>query len=231
VRLGIGCVRGVRTGALESMLAARNERPFVSLTDFLRRTDFTAAERRILAGAGILNALAEHRRSALWRVEAYHGDDELFRQAGGDGEEALSPLERMTLLERLRADYQHLSLTVGAHPMRLARPLLPDVHPAGRLGEVAAGTRVKVCGSVITRQRPGTAKGFCFITLEDETGLANAIVRPRLFEKARLVINLEPALLITGRLQNEKGVIHVMAEEIRGMPDLGLPAGGSHDFH
>jgi error-prone DNA polymerase len=90
---------------------------------------------------------------------------------------------------------------------------------------------VRICGSVITRQRPGTAKGFCFITLEDETGLANAIVRPRLFEECRLVINLEPALVIAGRLQNEKGVIHVMAEEITGMPDLGLPAQASHDYH
>jgi error-prone DNA polymerase len=231
VRLGVGSVRGVHAAALASMLAARAERPFASLADFLRRTRFSAAERRVLAGAGTLNALADHRRAALWRVEAFHGDDELFRQGADAAEEALSPLERMTLLERLRADYQHLDLTVGAHPMRLARDLLPGVHPAGRLAEVAAGTRVKVCGSVITRQRPGTAKGFCFITLEDETGLANAIVRPRLFEEARLVINLEPALLITGRLQNEKGVIHVMAEEIEGMPDLGLPVQASHDFH
>ena len=115
--------------------------------------------------------------------------------------------------------------------MRLVRPMLADVRPAGELKDVRAGERVKICGSVITRQRPGTAKGFCFITLEDETGLANAIVRPRLFEEARLVINLEPALVITGRLQNEKGVIHVMAEEIEGMPDLGLPAQDSHDFH
>jgi error-prone DNA polymerase len=137
----------------------------------------------------------------------------------------------MTLVERLRADYAHLSLTTGAHPMRLARPLLPDVVPAGKLGGARPGERVKICGSVITRQRPGTAKGFCFITLEDETGLANAIVRPRLFEESRLVINLEPALVITGRLQNEQGVIHVMAEEIAGMPDLGLPATDSHDYH
>ncbi len=137
----------------------------------------------------------------------------------------------MTLLERLRADYEHLSLTVGAHPMRLARPRLEGVTPAGELRDARAGARVKVCGSVITRQRPGTAKGFCFITLEDETGLANAIVRPRLFEEARLVINLEPALVITGRLQNEKGVIHVMAERIEGMPDLGLPVPASHDYH
>jgi error-prone DNA polymerase len=230
VRLGLRSVRGVRAAALESMLAARRERPFASLADFLRRTQFNAAERRVLAGAGALNALAGHRRSALWSVEAFHGGDDLFGRAAEAGEEALSPLERMTLLERLQADYTHLSLTAGAHPMRLVRPMLPGVRTAGQLRDVPAGQRVKICGSVITRQRPGTAKGFCFITLEDETGLANAIVRPRLFEEARLVINLEPALVITGRLQNEKGVIHVMAEEIAGMPDLGLPEQASHDF-
>ena len=82
------------------------------------------------------------------------------------------------------------------------------------MGRLRPGVRVQIAGAVITRQRPGTAKGVCFITLEDETGHANAIVRPGLFESARLVINLEPALLITGRLQNEQGVIHVLAETI-----------------
>jgi error-prone DNA polymerase len=231
VRLGLGTVRGLRGPALEAMLAARRERPFASLGDFLRRTRFSAAERRVLAGAGALNALAGHRRSALWRVEAFQGDDDLFREAAEADEETLSPLERMTLLERLQADYRHLSLTTGAHPMRLARSLMPEVRPARDLPEMRHGERVRICGSVITRQRPGTAKGFCFITLEDETGLANAIVRPKLFEECRLVINLEPALLITGRLQNEKGVIHVMAQAITGMPDLGLPLEASHDYH
>jgi error-prone DNA polymerase len=231
VRLGLASVHGVRGPALKALLAARKERPFASLADFLRRTQLSAAERRVLAGAGALNALAGHRRSALWSVEAFHEGDDLFRQATPDDEEALSPLERMTLLERLQADYAHLSLTTGAHPMKLARPMLAGVRPAGELKDVRAGERVRICGSVITRQRPGTAKGFCFITLEDETGLANAIVRPRLFEESRLVINLEPALVITGRLQNEKGVIHIMAEEVTGMPDLGLPLQASHDYH
>jgi error-prone DNA polymerase len=102
--------------------------------------------------------------------------------------------------------------------------------PAAELPRARPGERVKIGGAVITRQRPGTAKGVCFITLEDETGLANAIVRPKLFEAARLVINLEPALVITGRVQNEQGVIHVMAEEIIAMPSLGLPAQASHDY-
>ena len=114
--------------------------------------------------------------------------------------------------------------------MKLFRAQLPGVRTAAELSGIKPGTRVRVGGAVITRQRPGTAKGFCFITLEDETGHANAIVRPALFEKLRLVINLEPALLITGRLQNKGGVIHVMAQTIAPLPAAGLPAQPGHDY-
>jgi error-prone DNA polymerase len=200
--------------------------------DFMRRTEFSAAERRALALSGALNGLAEHRRAALWQVETILGGDELFRLAPAAGEEsALSPLERMTHLERMQADYAALGLTTGRHPMALLRPHLPEACPAGELKHRRDGERVQVAGSAITRQRPATAKGFCFITLEDETGHVNAIVRPALFEECRLLINLEPALTITGRLQNEGGVIHVLAEAIRAMPPLGLPAQASHDYH
>jgi error-prone DNA polymerase len=111
------------------------------------------------------------------------------------------------------------------------RAQLPGVTPAEKLGELSSGARVQIAGAVITRQRPGTAKGVCFITLEDETGHANALVRPGLFESARLIINLEPALLIAGRLQNERGVIHVLAETITALPVGGMPAQASHDYH
>lgn len=137
----------------------------------------------------------------------------------------------MTHLERLQADFAHLSLTTGSHPMKLMRASLPELVPAGELAQVPDGKRIKIGGAVICRQRPGTAKGFCFLTLEDETGLANAIIRPALFEKERLTINLEPALIITGRLQNEQGVIHIMAEAFAPLPALGLPEQASHDFH
>lgn len=158
--------------------------------------------------------------------------DELFRLVATPPPEAeLSPLERMTHLERLQADYETQHLTTGPHPMQLLRAQLPRVWRAADLPQARPGQRLQIGGAVITRQRPGTAKGFCFITLEDETGHANAIVRPHLFEASRLVINLEPALLITGRIQNELGVIHLMAEEIVALPALGLPEGQSHDYH
>jgi error-prone DNA polymerase len=230
IRLGIASVHGLRAGAVTGMLAARQGRPFASLADFLQRTDFNPAERRALAGSGALNALAGHRRAALWNVEAVPGGDDLFRCAVAESAPEASPLQKMSHLERLQADYIHMSLTTGAHPMKLLRSKLPELRPAAELKDGRTGERVKIGGAVITRQRPGTAKGVCFITLEDETGFANAIVWPKLFEKARLVITLEPALIITGRLQNEEGVIHVIAEKITGLPNVGMPEQTSHDF-
>lgn len=231
VRLGLKTVQGLRAKAIEEAVAARQRGSFTSLEDFLQRTAFNARERRALATVGALNVFSEHRRAALWRVEARDIDDELFRGVPIESARDLSPLEKMSHLERLRADYATLGFTVGAHPMALARPQLPDALPASALRTTRPGSRVMIAGAVACRQRPGTAKGFVFVTLEDETGTANAIIRPQLFEQERLVINFEPALLITGRLQNEQGVIHVMAEEITGLPALGLPEQPSHNYH
>jgi error-prone DNA polymerase len=115
--------------------------------------------------------------------------------------------------------------------MALIRPNLPDALRATDLPLVKDGERVTIAGSVICRQRPGTAKGFVFISLEDETGIANAIVVPQIFEARRLVITQEPALRITGKLQNLHGVIHVKAEKIEALTEAALPAQTSHDFH
>ncbi len=239
IRIGLSSVHGVRAGAVEALVAARAARPFESLKDFLRRGKLTAPERRSLAESGALNALAGDRRTALWLVEEAADGEDLFGAAaarpppaGGApvDEKELSPLERMTHLERLQADFRTMSLTTGAHPMKLVRCHLAGLTTAAGLAKARSGARVQVAGAVITRQRPGTAKGFCFITLEDETGHANAIVRPALFERYRLVINLEPALIITGRVQNEENVVHIQAERIEKLPSSGLPAQASHDF-
>ena len=230
IRIGFNSLKGIRDKAIAGLLAERERSPFASTQDFFQRTRFSAAELRHLSGSGALNALAGHRRAALWDAETAWGYEDLFSRArSGPAEE--SPLAPMTALERLQADYRLVGLTTGRHPMALVRPHLPGTVTAAGLAGVKPGKRVAVAGSVITRQRPGTAKGFCFITLEDETGHANAIVRPALFEERRLVINLEPALLITGRLQNEEGVIHIMAETLEPLPPTGLPAEASHDFH
>ena len=199
------------------------------MEDFLRRTQFSPEERRALASAGALNALAGHRRAALWRVEEPAAPGDLF--GAGPPEGGPGPLPAMTPTERIAADYRTQSLTVGPHPMKAARASLPShILRAGDLALQRDGARVSVAGSVICRQRPGTAKGFVFVSLEDETGVANAIVRPQLFEENRLVITQEPALVITGRLQIHEGVIHVLAEEIRPLCSEEVPAAASHDF-
>jgi error-prone DNA polymerase len=136
----------------------------------------------------------------------------------------------MTLPERLRADFTGLQLTVGTHPMALLRDTLPEAWRASDLPLGRDGDRITIAGSVICRQRPGTAKGFVFVSLEDETGIANAIVKPNVFERNRLVITQEPALKISGRLQNQSGVIHIAAEVIEPLPQSSVPAQASHDF-
>ena len=232
IRIGLLYVKGLREAAARTMLAARAERPFASLDDFLRRTTFNPAERRALAAVGALNVFTHHRRAAQWQVEAAWSEDEgLFRHFASESDDAIAPLTAMTLAERLRADFTGLELTTGVHPMVLIRPRLTDVWRASDLTLVQDGERVTIAGSVICRQRPGTAKGFVFISLEDETGIANAIVLPQLFEAKRLVITQESALRITGRLQNLHGVIHVKAQSIEPLAEAALPAQASHDFH
>ena len=137
----------------------------------------------------------------------------------------------MTLPERVQADYEGMNLTTGPHPMKLLRERLPNVWRAIELAEARHGTTVQIAGNVICRQRPGTAKGFVFVSLEDETGVANAIVTPDLFERCRLVITEEPFLLIEGQVQNTDNVVLVKARNIRPLAHEQLAGSESHDFH
>jgi error-prone DNA polymerase len=230
MRIGLLHVKGLHKARARAMVAERAERPFGSIDDFLARTKFTAGERRSLAAVGALQALAPHRRAALWQVEAAWSEDEsLFRNTSAVGAETM-PLVAMTRTERMQADFHGLSLTVGVHPMTLVRTRLPQVIRASDLALGRDGDTVTIAGSVICRQRPGTAKGFVFVSLEDETGIANAVVTPDLFERLRMVINEEPALCIVGRLQIQAGVIHVKAEKIEALNLAELPQQASHDF-
>jgi error-prone DNA polymerase len=142
------------------------------------------------------------------------------------------PLRPMTESERLVADYAGTGLTVGRHPMALRRDELAmrGVLRAIDLRSERNGRRVRVAGMVITRQRPGTAKGFVFLTLEDETGIANIIVRPDLFARDRLVVVEEKFLLVDGILQHQDGVISVRAESVQAMTHAAIEF-DSHDFH
>jgi error-prone DNA polymerase len=227
LRLGLCYVRGLRREDGERIVAERQKTPFASLVDFQLRTALLQPAARGLAKIGALNGLAEHRRDAQWKVEVSRDPDDLFARVEN---EAALPLVQMNPVERLRADYSGTGLSVGLHPMKLIRSQLPEIRRASDLQGERNGTLVKIAGQVICRQRPGTAKGFVFVSLEDETGVANAIVTPQLFERYRLLITEEPFLLIVGVMQNVDNVIHVKAGRIEALQfrELMLPA--SHDF-
>ncbi len=233
VRLGFCMIRGFREESGRRLCAERERAPFGSVRDLLLRVPLDARERRALALVGALNALpgCRDRRGALWQVEEDLDGMELFAPARAETGEETGPLEMMRYLERLRADYSVMDLTTGAHPMKFLRPQLAGIWSAEDLKEAKNGRRVTIGGSVICRQRPGTAKGVVFISLEDETGISNAIVRAKLFEKRRLVISGEPFLAITGPLQSRDGVRHVLAEQIRRLDTPAMPEGASHDFY
>ena len=230
IRIGLGAVRSLRRASAEQMIAERSRTPFISVDDLIRRVPLTGEERRSLAAVGALNALAGHRRHALWQVAGAWDAGELFTgvEAADGAEHYLTPMD---VMERLRADFAGLGLTTGAHPMGHLREQFPDLWRADELPLAQDGAVVRIGGSVITRQRPGTASGIVFVSLEDETGIANAIVRPRLFEEQRLIITQYPALIIEGRVQSRDGVIHVQAEAIRPLCAEQMPAQDSHDFH
>ena len=155
---------------------------------------------------------------------------EVPRSARDDGPKS-SPLAPMTLPERVRADYETINLTTGPHPMKLLRESLLNVWRAADLIHARHGAIVQIAGNVICRQRPGTAKGFVFISLEDETGVSNAIVDPNLFERFRLLITEEAFLLIEGKVQNSDGVVLIKTRDIRPLMHEALVGSESYDFH
>ncbi len=231
VRLGLMTVKGLREAAAERLVAARRERPFASVDDLAARAGLTREELVTLAEIGALAPLGLTRRGALWEAErAARPPGPLWM--GRAPERERSPLREMTVVERLVADYRGTDLTVGPHPMALRRRQLEwlGVTPAAGLSALAHGRRVRVAGSVIVRQRPGTAKGFVFLSLEDETGIANAIVRPWLFERDRAAIVHEPFVVVDGILQREDGVTAVRATAVRSLPPLSARV-PSRDFH
>jgi error-prone DNA polymerase len=172
-----------------------------------------------------------HRRDALWQVErAVRGSGPLLENLAEP--DSPSPLQPMNHEERLVADFHGTGLTVGPHPMAYRRDWLNamGICRASELRDIPNGKRLRIGGCVITRQRPGTAKGFVFVSLEDETGVANAIITPDLFHQNRLLLTSERFLAIEGILQNQDNVISVKAERV--LPLFVTKAETvSHDFH
>ena len=244
----------VHPPTLGSVQSKASKVRFYSLDDLIARTGLQRDELATLAEIGALNSFGYDRRGALWQIEySIRPVGELFKESPGvkdlpqcstfsvqgleprtksrlsDGQ---SPLPRMTPSERLVADYRGTGLTIGLHPMAFWRAKLTayGVFRAIDLPRVRNGRYVRVAGMVITRQRPETAKGFVFLTLEDETGLSNVVLQPDLHVMQRTTIVEESFLLVEGLLQIKSGAISIRADWIQGL-DSEWPEIGSHDFH
>jgi DNA polymerase III alpha subunit len=231
VRLGLRYVKGLRETAGRAIVAARATRPFASVADLLARTGVAADEAQTLAAVGALAALGGRRRADLWAA-AVASPGPLFAAASAQVVSTpASPLREMDAGERLAADYAGTGVTLGPHPMALRRRTLArhGITRAADLRHHAHEARVRVAGSVIVRQRPGTAKGFVFLSLEDETGIANVIVTPQLFARHRLVLVTAPLLVVEGILQSQDGVLSIRAQRVVSLAARGHTV-PSHDF-
>jgi error-prone DNA polymerase len=239
LRLGLRYVRGLREEAGQAIAAAR---PFTSIEDMVKRAPLLRKdELRMLAKVGALNFInGVKRRDALWDAErARRTPGPLF--AALDQPETGSPLPQMTDTERLHSDFTGVGMTVGRHPVAFYRSQLDQrrVRRACDLPHLRDGSFVRVAGAVIVRQRPGTAHGFLFISLEDETGISNIIVAPDMYERKRELVTAYTFIIVDGILQNQQGSVSIRAArvepfDVRDIPvpsqDYQIPV-PSHDFH
>jgi error-prone DNA polymerase len=228
VRLGLRQVKGVSAGEM-ALVVERRGAGYDGVRDLWLRTGLPVATIERLADADAFRSVGLDRRAALWAARGLGrtgGDDRLplFAAAGPMREsEPDVRLPPMPPGEHVVADYRFLSLSLKAHPVSFLRERLDrmGVVRAERLADMAVGRRVTVAGLVLVRQRPGSAKGVIFMTLEDETGVANAIVWPAVFERLRGIVIGARFITLTGRLQREAGVVHVVADEMSdGTPML-----------
>ena len=231
IRLGLRYVKGFRKSTADILVRERSRALFQSLQDFQQRVPVDRSEMVTLAQIGALNSLGMKRREALWQVEKLSRSAGPLFSKGDSAENDPSPLKEMNQVERLIADYAGSSLTTGPHPMALKRKDLnkKGVVPACFLKTIPSGKTIRIGGSVIVRQRPSTANGFLFVSLEDETGISNAVIRPFLFEKFRVQLINSPFLIIEGKLQNQDDVVSVRAERVWTLDafKIDIP---SHDF-
>lgn len=241
LRLGLRYVRGLSEHTAAALEAARAQRAFRSIDDFRRRVRPADAELETLAELGAFASLDAsrpwHRREAIWQVRA------LAAQPGGLFERVDLPrdegdfLRPMSLAERVAADHRASGVSAGPHPVSFLRAHLAarGVLRCAELARARHGAPVTVAGVVITRQRPGTAKGFFFLTLEDESGVANGIVAPAIYDDQRAVMVSAGALVVHGNVQQQDGVTSVKvlrAEALSAFTDeaFEVPVAPSHDF-
>ena len=232
LRLGMRLVKGISRENVAGIETARQEGPFTTVLDVWRRGGVSRAVLARLAAADAFRSLGLDRRQALWQVLAIDEDLPLF--AGLVPEEPETPLPVLAIEQQVVQDYEAVGLSLTAHPIGLLRSALRrgGILPAKQLAGTRHGQNVKVAGLVLVRQRPLTASGTVFFTLEDETGIANLVVRPAVFERDRRAARGAIALIAEGRVERQGQVIHVQSHRLRDLSEsLGSLRRMSRDFH
>ncbi|HET8698719.1 MAG TPA: OB-fold nucleic acid binding domain-containing protein, partial [Gammaproteobacteria bacterium] len=232
LRLGLHRVKGLAEESAKRVVSARVERPFVDVADVAARSGVSSRDLGALAAAGALKPLARNRHRARWDVAGVDEPTPLFGRMRF--REAVPMLKRPTEGEDIAADYRHLGLSLGRHPLALLRRRLDELRviDARSVAELPHGTRVRTAGVVITRQRPSSASGVTFVTLEDETGYLNLVVWESLAQSARRELLGAALLGVVGKVQKEGEVLHVIAERLYDHSELlGSLVTRSRDFH
>ncbi|MEC8623005.1 MAG: error-prone DNA polymerase [Pseudomonadota bacterium] len=223
LRLGLRQIKGFREDFADQLIAARkigNGRPFFDIDDFARRSNLPKSVLEQLADADAFQSINLSRRQALWSTQRINSNQApLFIESGEGIVEQKVHLPSMGLGEEVSHDYRTIHLSLKDHPLSLLRNLMTSMRAisAKRLSKIENGGVVSVSGLVISRQRPGTASGVIFATLEDETGSANVIIWPSVFEKYRKETLVSKLLLVRGELQREGFVIHIIARHLIDM--------------
>jgi len=232
LRLGLRLIRGLSEAHIEPVVRARRDGPFRSFAEFVRRTGLRAAVLKRLSQADAFASLDLDRQSTMWKSLPERGSPTVYDAVDCHEDAAdLPPLEPM---EEVMADYRAAGLTLRQHPISFLRPTLDTLHvtPSDQLPALDPDVMLSVAGIVMLRQRPGTAKGVTFVTLEDETGTVNLIVHQATWERYRKVARTAVAMIAHGRLQKEKEIIHVLVTGLEDLTErLGELAVKSRDFH
>lgn len=231
VRVGFRALHGIKEKHIERVVTAR---PFRDLTDFIRRTELPKGTLTRLAAAGAFHSFGLDAREALWRVQAVNvRPDSLFFGLSESRDVELLPTENDW--QRLQREYQGQGYSLVHHPLGILRPALVKSGARFRRSDemvnLRSGEKVRVAGLLALQQRPPTAKGFAFLTLEDESGVFNIVIVPQVYERFRLVIVHSPLLWVDGVLEKAHGVVNIRAREIRALPvDKLLQAETRYDF-
>jgi error-prone DNA polymerase len=235
LRLGFRMLNGFSESAANTLVAARGSQPFVSMDDFFQRTRLDNSIAVRLSRADAFRSLQLSRRESLWQALPDPDAGPLLEQsASASDAEPLPALPRLSAVDEVVSDYRTAGLSLRDHPLKFLRPRLQQLQavPAWKLAAWPKGKPVAVAGLVLMRQRPSTAKNVTFVTLEDETGIANLIIRHDVWQQHRQAARTARVLLATGRLQREGQVIHVLVTHLRDLSgDLAELQTHSRDFH